>query len=153
VGSYNGLPLIEERHRVDPNAVERGPAGASKPEAVKRFLQALERMKRNLHTIVGDAKGLPQITSGLQVWNDIFAAVAKVHEQIDFVDFELIDISQTRVTLITVLPDVEAGQRLETALKQVEFLGAMTLEEWGATPYPGTNFQRISFNFKKVEPR
>ncbi len=149
VASYNGLgSMIEERHQVDPNAVERG---GPKPEAVKRFLQTLERMKRNLHTIVGDAKGLPQITSALQVWNDIFATVGKLHEQIDFVDFESIEVTQKRVTLVMVLPDVEAGQRLEEGLKRVEFLSAMTLEEWGASPYPGTNHQKITFSFKRIE--
>jgi hypothetical protein len=149
VASYNGLgTLIEDRHKVDANAVERG---GPKPEAVKRFLQALDRMKRNLHTIVGDAKGLPQITSALQVWNDVFATVGKLHEQIDFIDFEMIEVSQKRVTLAMILPDVEAGKTLEDGLKRIEFLSAMTLEEWGASPHGGTNLQKITFNFKRVE--
>jgi hypothetical protein len=152
VAAYAGLGgIIEARHQVDANAVERGPPGAPKSEAVKRFLQALDRMKRNLHTIVGDAKGLPQITSALQIWNDIFATVGKLHEQIDFIDFETIDITQKRVTLVMILPDVEAGQRMEEGLKRVDFLSALTLEEWGATPLSGTNLQRITFTFKRIE--
>jgi hypothetical protein len=50
-----------------------------------------------------------------------------------------------------ILPDVEAGQRVEEGLKRVEFLSAMTLDEWGAQPYPGTNHQKITFNFKRIE--
>ncbi|HEX5137595.1 MAG TPA: pilus assembly protein PilM [Planctomycetota bacterium] len=149
VAAYNGLGnMIEARHQVDPNAVERG---GPKPEAVRRFLQALDRMKRNLHTIVGDAKGLPQITSALQVWNEVFAIVGKLHEQIDFIDFETIEITQKQVTLAMILPDVEAGQRLEEGLKKVDFLSEMKLDEWGASPLSGTNLQRITFVFKRLE--
>jgi len=149
VAAYNGLGnMIEARHQVDPNGVERG---GPKPEAVRRFLQALDRMKRNLHTIVGDAKGLPQITSALQVWNDIFTTVGKLHEQIDFVDFDLIEITQKRVTLGMILPDVEAGQRLEEGLKKVQFLSEMKLDEWGASPLSQTNFQKITFVFKRSD--
>jgi hypothetical protein len=152
VASYNGLgSIIEERHKVDANAVEKGPPGAPKPESVKRFLQALERMKRNLHTIVGDAKGLPQITSALQVWNEVFAAVGKLHEQLDFIDFETIEITQKKVVLGMVLPDTEAGKLLENGLKRVDFLGTMKLKEWGATPLSGTNLQRITFTYEGVE--
>jgi type IV pilus assembly protein PilM len=152
VASYNGLGnIIEERQKVDANAVEKGPPGAPKPEAVKRFLQALDRMKRNLHTIVGDAKGLPQITSALEVWNQIFATVGKLHEQLDFIDFETIEISQKKVVLGMVLPDVEAGKLLERGLTRVDFLSDMRLKEWGATPLSGTNFQRITFTFERAD--
>jgi hypothetical protein len=108
-------------------------------------------MKRNLHTIVGDAKGLPQITSALEVWNQIFATVGKLHEQLDFIDFETIEISQKKVVLGMVLPDVEAGKLLERGLTRVDFLSDMRLKEWGATPLSGTNFQRITFTFERAD--
>ena len=118
---------------------------------MKRFLSALERMKRNLHTIVGDTKGLPQITSALQVWDDIFAAAKKVHSEIDYIDFETVEISQTRVTLVMILPTVEASSILEGALKKVEFLAAMELEVGRATPFGDK--QKISFNYKSTRKR
>jgi type IV pilus assembly protein PilM len=154
VASYNGLgSLIEARQQVDPNEVEKG---GPKPEAVKRFLGALDRMKRTLHGIVGDTKGLPQITSALQVWDEIFAVVGSLHEKIRFIDFETIDITQKRVTLVMVLPDIEAGKDLEEGLKKVSLLSEMELEEWGAMPISGTDFegaplQRITFNYKKKD--
>lgn len=149
--NYNGLgSLIEARHQVKPNEIET-PAAGPRPETVKRYLRELERMKRNLHTIVGDTKGLPQITSALGVWNEIFGAIGKLHEQIDFIDIESIKITQKMVTIVMITPDVEAGVALEAGLKKIEFLGAMELEPWSANPLAGTNFQRIPFNFKKKD--
>lgn len=147
--SYNDLgTLIEARHQVKPNDVE---AAGPRPEAVRRYLIQLERMKRNLHTIVGDTKGLPPITSALQVWNDVFGVVGKLHDQMDFIDFETINITQKMVTLVMILPDAEAAVRLEEGLKKLEFLSAMELEAWSASPLSGTNLQRITFNFKRTE--
>jgi len=146
--SYNGLgTLIEARHQIDTNAIE---AGGPRPETVKRFLLALDRMKRNLHTIVGDAKGLPQITSALEVWDEIFGVIKKNHEQMDFIDFDTIEISQTRVTLVAILPSVEAGHVLEEGLKKVPFLEAMDYEQGRATPFL-QSFQRIGFNYKRTK--
>jgi len=142
VVGYNALGNLEARHQIDTKAVERG----DPPQTVKRFLSALERMKRNLHTIVGDTKGLPQITSALQVWDEIFAQVKKVHSEIDFIDFETVEISQTRVTLVMILPSVEASSILEEALKKVDFLAAMELEVGRATPFDDK--QKIGFSYK-----
>jgi hypothetical protein len=130
---------------VKPDQVETtGPP----PEKVRRFLASLERMKRNLHTIVGDAKGLPPITSALGVWNGIFEAVSKQHDRIDYIDFESITITQKMVTVVMVLPSVEAGQVMEDALKPLPFLKEMKLAGWKGTPISNTpNFQRIAFSF------
>ncbi|MFI5403372.1 MAG: pilus assembly protein PilM, partial [Planctomycetota bacterium] len=149
--SYNGLgTLIETRHQVKPQEIENTPP---RWEAVRRYLKTLDRMKRNLHTIVGDTKGLPPITSALQVWNDIFGVVGKLHDQVDFIDFETITITQRLVTLVMIIPDAEAAVRLEEGLKQVPFLSTMELESWSATPLSGTNFQRIAFNFNVRKQR
>jgi hypothetical protein len=147
--SYNGLgSIIEARHHVKPNDVEiSGP----RPEAVKRYLRELERMKRNLHTIVGDTKGLPQITSALETWNQIFGVVAKLHDKIDFIDFETININQKMVTLVMVVADAEATQELEKGLKQVPYLADMELESWSLSPVMGTNLQKVTFNYKRNE--
>ncbi len=147
--NYNGLgSLIETRHQVKPQEVE---TGGPRWEAVRRYLSSLERMKKNLHTIVGDTKGLPQIKSALQVWNDIFGVVGKMHDQIDFIDFETIKITQRMVTLVMILPDAEAAVRLEEELKKVPYLSEMELEAWSTTPLAGTNLQRITFNFKRMD--
>jgi len=147
--SYNGLgSLVEARHQVKPNEVE---TAGPRPEAVQRYLKALDRMKRHLHTIVGDTKGLPQITSALGVWNEIFGVVTKLHDQVDFIDFESINITQKMVTLVMVMPDAEAAVRLEEGLKKIPYLSEMELDPWSTTPLAGTNLQRITFAFKRVD--
>lgn len=147
-GKYNDLgDLIEPRHKVQIDQVENG---GPPPETVRRFLVSLDRMKRNLQTIVGDAKGLPPITSALGVWNNIFGAVSQVHAQIEYIDFESVTITQKMVTLVMVMPTVEAGVQLEEPLKKLPFLKDMELEGWRAQPIANTSFQRIAFNFKKV---
>jgi hypothetical protein len=144
---YNGLGgnLIEERFRVSPEGVERaGP----RPDAVKRFLSELDRMKRKLHATVGGTTGLPPITSALQVWNDIFKALSKHHEEIGYIDFERIEVMQKRVTLMMLVPDITAGVKVQDALKEVPFLQEMKLEDWGVTPATGTAFGRTTFVYK-----
>ena len=146
--SYNGLGGIEARYQVKPQDVEiAGP----RPETVRRYLQQLDKMKRHLHSIVGDTKGLPQITSALGVWNDIFKTVGTLHDQLDYIDFESYNITQKSVTLVLIVPDAEAAVRLEEALKKLPYLSEMELEPWSASPLSGTNLQRITFNFKKVD--
>jgi hypothetical protein len=148
--NYNGLgTIIEPRHQIKPAEVEiQGP----RPEAVRRYLRELERMKRNLHTIVGDTKGLPQITSALQVWNDVFGVLTKLHDQIDFVDFETINITQKMVTLVMIVPDAAATDAIEKALKQqVPYLAEMELEPWSLSPVTNTNLQRVTLNYKRNE--
>jgi type IV pilus assembly protein PilM len=146
---YNGLgDLIDARYKVSATGVE---SAGPRPDAVKRFLAELERMKRRLHTIAGDTKGLPPITSALQVWNDIFEVVGKNHDAVDYIDFEKVEITQKRVTLVMILPSVAAAERLQDPLKKVEFLSSMELDDWAAQPITNTPFQRITFNFKRSE--
>jgi hypothetical protein len=148
--NYNGLgSIIEARHHVKPEKVE---AAGPRYEAVKRYLRELERMKRNLHTIVGDTKGLPQITSALQIWNDVFGLVARLHEKLRFIDFTTINVSQTMVTLVMIVPDAEATQELEQGLKTLPSLSQMVLEDgWNLSPVTGTDLQTVTFTFKKDE--
>jgi len=147
-GNYNRLGVIEQRYQVIPESVEQA---GSAPEKIRRFLRSLENMRRRLHSIVGDAKGLPPITSALQVWNDMFKVVTENHEAVDYIDFESIEVTQGRVNLVMVLPSVAAGERMEEALKKVEFLQGMELEPWSANPISGTSFQRITFTYKRIE--
>jgi len=147
-GNYNRLGVIEQRYQVLPDSVEQE---GDAPQKVHRFIRALESMRRRLHSIVGDAKGLPQITSAIKAWNEIFKVVAENHEAVDYIDFESIEVTQNRVNLGMILPSVAAGERMEEALKKVEFLEGMELEPWSANPITGTSFQRITFTYKRHE--
>ena len=66
-------------------------------------------------------------------------------------NFETINITQKMVTLVMVMPDAEAAVRLEEGLKKIPYLSEMELDPWSTTPLTGTNLQRITFTFKRME--
>ena len=82
---------------------------------------------------------------------DLERVVAENHEAVDYIDFESIEVTQNRVNLGMILPSVAAGERMEEALKKIEFLQGMELEPWSANPISNTSFQRITFTFKRIE--
>ncbi|MHC4411011.1 MAG: pilus assembly protein PilM [Planctomycetota bacterium] len=149
---YNQLDdrLVESRYLVDVGRIEQG---GERPMAVRRFIGELRRMKKRLHRIVGDDRGLPPLTSALQTWNDIFAIISKNHEQIGFIDFESISISQERVRFNVVMPSIaEAENYLEEPLKKI--LSDMELDGGlGSEPIKDTDYHRIPFNFRKKRER
>ncbi|MHC4133700.1 MAG: pilus assembly protein PilM [Planctomycetota bacterium] len=149
---YNGLgdKLIESRYQVDVGRIEQG---GERPLAVRRFISELRRMKKRLHRVVGDDQGLPPLRSALQTWNDIFGIVSKNHEQIGYIDFESINITQERVRFNVVLPSIaEAEAYLEEPLKKV--LPDMELDGGLASePIKNTDFHRVPFNFRKIRER
>jgi hypothetical protein len=101
---------------------------------------------------VGDAKGLPPITSALQVWNDLFEAIGKNHQALGYIDFEKIEITQNRVILVMVLPSAAAGEKLQGPLKTLPFLSELELEpDWNVQPITSTDFVRITFTFKRKD--
>jgi hypothetical protein len=147
---YNALgELVPASRRVSAPDIERE---GLRPLAVRRFLSELERMRRHLHSIVGDAKGLPPITSALQVWNDLFEAIGKNHQALGYIDFEKIEITQNRVILVMVLPSAAAGEKLQGPLKTLPFLSELELEpDWNVQPITSTDFVRITFTFKRKD--
>ena len=55
------------------------------------------------------------------------------------------------VTLVMIMPDAEAAVRLEEGLKKIPYLSEMELDPWSVTPLSGTNLQRITFTFKRMD--
>jgi type IV pilus assembly protein PilM len=149
---YNQLGdrLIEARYQVDVGRIEQA---GERPLAVRRFINELRRMKKRLHRVVGDDQGLPPLKSALQTWNEIFGIVNKNHEQIGYIDFESIFITQERVRFNVVLPSIaEAENYLEEPLKKV--LPDMELDGGlGSEPAKNTDYQRVLFNFRKKRER
>jgi len=149
---YNQLgdKLIESRYLVDVGRTEQA---GERPMAVRRFIDELRRMKKRLHRVVGDDRGLPPLTSALQTWNDIFSIVSRNHEQIGFIDFESISITQERVRFNVVLPSIAEAENfleepLKKALPEMELDGGL-----GSEPIKDTDFHRVPFNFRKKRER
>jgi type IV pilus assembly protein PilM len=149
---YNALEeaLVPARYKVNPSDVElAGPPA----EAIQRFVSKLRVMRRRLQDIVGDTQGLPPITSALKMWNDIFSRIATVHEEIEYIDFESIEIKQDSVVLMIVVPSVAAAERLDEALQKLDVLQDFQLEPYRVTPLPNTDKQRARLAFKKRRSR
>ena len=88
-----------------------------------------------------------------QTWNDIFSIVNQNHEQIGYIDFEAISITQERVRFNVVLPSIaEAENYLEEPFKKV--LPDMELDGGlGSEPIKNTDFHRVQFNYRKKKER
>ncbi|MHC4548339.1 MAG: pilus assembly protein PilM [Planctomycetota bacterium] len=148
---YNALgDKLPRRDQVDPNHIE---GSGERPLAVKRFINELRRMKGVLRRVVGDDKGLPEIHSALNTWNQIFGVVTKHHEKIDYIDFETISIEQDQVRLNVVLPSIAEAETLGEPLKSLEALAGMRLEGLQAEPIKDTDKQRVPFYFKRKRTR
>jgi len=145
---YNSLgeAHVDPRDRVVPDEVEWA---TTRPEALANFRKSLYRMRRHLHRVVGSEQGLPPITSALKIWDQIFGLIKSLHKEIDYIDFENIDIEQDQVVLTIVVPSAAAAERLEEPLKKLEVLSEMDLEPYATTPVTNTNFQRARLAFKK----
>lgn len=150
---YNALGenLVPRRNQVDPNQVEtRG----DRHLAIQRFVQELRRMRRHLQrNVVGNTEGIEQITSAVRMWNDIFSVVDKNHEEIGYIDFELIDIRQDRVSLNIILPSAAAAELLADALMKLEVFQDWDLEPYGVEPVRGSDYQRTRFNLRAPRRR
>lgn len=145
-----GEKLVEPRDHVDVGRIEQA---GDRPLAVRRFINELRRMKKRLHRVVGDDQGLPPLKSALETWNDLFGIVNRNHEQIGYIDFESVSITQDRVRFNVVLPSIaEAENYLEEpfkkALPDMELDGGL-----GSEPIKNTDFHRIQFNYRKKKER
>jgi type IV pilus assembly protein PilM len=145
-----GDKLVDARHHVDVSRIEQA---GERPLAVRRFINELRRMKKRLHRVVGDDQGLPPLKSAVQTWNDIFGVVNQNHEQIGYIDFESISITQERVRFNVVLPSIaEAENYLEEPFKKI--LPDMELDGGlGSEPIKNTDFHRVQFNYRKKRER
>ncbi len=146
---YNDLGDLVPR-KVNANDVE---AKGERYQAIGRFNRELRIMRRNLDKVTGSTKGIEPIKSALQIWNEIFVAVRKKHEELEFVDFESVEIKQDRVVLNVVLPSGAKADILDGALKEIAFLKAMEAVPGTLTPVRGTDYQRLRYEFKKKKRR
>ena len=148
-GKYNELggTLVTARERVDPGQVEMdGP----RPEAIKRFVRRLKRMRTKLTRWVGDDKGLPPITSALKMWNEIFGVIAKLHKELEYIDFQRIIIKQDKVEIAIIVPSVAAVERLEEPISSLEVMRGMKFDEdYSIQPVPDTNKQRATLEWNR----
>ena len=154
-GKYNRLgdKIVPKRRQVEPIYVEND---GKKPEAVKRFVNRMRRMNRHLLTFTGDEKsGLPQITSSLQVWNDVFDVLKKEHETLGFVDLEKITISQTGVRIGLIVADSAAAEHIHGPLSKVDYIKDMKSDDWRVQPVRDTNpsLVRVTFQWKKTKSK
>ena len=146
---YNDLggTLVTARERIDPGQVEMdGP----RPEAIKRFVRRLKRMRTKLTRWVGDDKGLPPITSALKTWNDIFGVIAKLHKELEYIDFERIIIKQDKVEIAVIVPSVAAIERLEEPLSGLKVMQGMKFDpDFTIRPVPDTNKQGATLEWNR----
>jgi len=149
---YNDLgeSIVPPEKAVNVGAVE---TGGPPHDAIRRIVNSLRSMSAHLLRTAGGDKGIPQITSALHIWNEVFGAVGKIHKELGYVDFELIEVKQESVTINTMLRSAGDGERLEASLKQVPVLQDMDLEAWRAVPVPGSDLQRIRYNFRDKRSR
>jgi type IV pilus assembly protein PilM len=146
---YNSLgeAFVPAREQVNPGYVESDQAGP-RHQAISRMVSTLRRMSRSLQSQVGD-KELPQITSALKVWNDIFTVISGMHAQIGYIDFELVEVEQEKVTLNMIVPSAAVVDKLKVPLSEIGFLKDMELEPLSVTPVRNTDFQRVSFRWRE----
>jgi hypothetical protein len=144
---YNALggTIVPENRRVDAGRVETdGP----RPEALRRYLQSLSRMRGNLYSATGDKSGLESIESTAGIWNAIFAKVKEHHKELGYIDFETITVKQERVYLVVIVQSAGHGERLQALLNEIDYLRKMRPEGVNATPIRGSDKQRIPLEWK-----
>lgn len=150
---YNELggKLVSARETVDANQVENdGP----RPEAIKRFVRRLKRMRTKLTRDVGDEKGLPPITSALTMWNDVFGVVNRLHKELEYIDFERIIIKQDKVEIAVIVPSVHALELLEPPISSLKIMQGMKFDEdYSITSVPDTNKKRATLEWNRPKSR
>jgi hypothetical protein len=72
-----------------------------------------------------------------------------MHAKIGYIDFELIEVEQDKVTINVIVPSVAAVDELRGPLSEIAFLKDMELEPLGATPVRNTDFRRASFRWRE----
>jgi type IV pilus assembly protein PilM len=147
---YNALSedIVSPREHVNPNTVE---GAGDRDRAIQRFVSTLATMRRKLHKRIGGTQGIEPITSALKKWNDVFKVVGESHEQIQYVDFETIDIRQRQVTLAVIIQDAAAAEHLAEQLKKLPVLSELELEPYGADPYG--NHVKVRYHFTEKRRR
>ena len=147
---YNALgeQLVPEREQVDAQYVERN---GERYLAINRFVSKLRNMRGRLQRIVGDDKGLPQINSALKTWDKMFKVIGDLHEEIDYIDFEKIEIRQKSITMMIVVPSAAAAERLEAPLTKL--FPDYDLEGYYTTPVTGTELVRARLAWKPSKKR
>ncbi|MHC4958974.1 MAG: pilus assembly protein PilM [Planctomycetota bacterium] len=148
---YNELSEehVKASERVDPSVVELdGP----KPEAIKRFVRRLNRMRTKLTRIAGSEEGITPITSALKLWNDIFGVIRKMHEELEYVDFERIEIRQDAVQLTVIVPSVDAIESMRDPISKLDSMKGMEFNErLNITPMTDSNRQKTTLEW--VRPK
>ena len=146
---YNDLggKLVSARERVDANQVENdGP----RPDAIKRFVRRLKRMRTKLTRDVGDERGLQPITSALKIWNDIFGVVSKLHEEIEYIDFAHIFIKQDKVEIAVIVSSERALELLVPSISSLEVMQGMKFDEdYQSTPVRDSNRKRATLKWNR----
>jgi type IV pilus assembly protein PilM len=121
---YNALggEIVPDRDQVNPQAIE---SAGDRDKAIQRFGNQLRLMQSKLARYVGDARGLPTITSALEIWNDIFGVLGRNYEQLEYIDFEQIEITQDpqrglRILIVAIVADVSRDEFITAELEKLK---------------------------------
>ena len=150
VTAYNGLgeTLVPKRMQVKADEVEVGD-GESPHLALKRFNKRLRRMRKHLEKKVG-GQGLDPIRSSLTRWNAIMGALQKMHEEIEYVDVELIDVEQLSVSLNLILRDASTASKVQKAISALpEMEDLESDEKLGFGPLADSDYGKVRLEWRE----
>ena len=146
----NSGEIVPDRDQVNPQAIE---SAGDRDKAIQRFGNQLRVMQNKLARYVGDARGLPTITSALEIWNDIFGVLSKNHEQLEYIDFEQIEITQDpqrglRILIVAIVADVSRDEFITAELEKLDSFEGLEREAAIATQIPGSPYLRSRWEYR-----
>jgi len=153
-GAFNALgdALVPERSKVDAGKVEEGDDDTPH-KSLKRFVAKLRSMQKHLESKVG-GQGLDPIKSSLARWNDIMGALMAIHEKIEYIDLDRIDIDQDSVDLEIIVKTGSVANSVQKAISALEGMKDLDPEpELSFNPLANSEFGKVRLSWKAPRDR
>ncbi len=145
-----GDGLVPERLRVAAKDIED-----QKPayETLERYNRTLRRMQRHLESKVG-GQGLEPIQSALSRWNAIMGAVQKHHKDIQYIDFDGLEVKQRSARVSIIVRDATAAGTIERAISELpEMEGLKPEGGWSWRPIKDSQYGKVTMSWRLEKKR
>jgi|GEM_PF-2276992 len=145
-----GEAIVPERYKITAREIEEQPEAH---ETLKRYNRELRKMESRLSKQVG-GEGLEPIRSSLNRWNAIMGAIGKLHKDIEYIDFDAIEIKQKNARITIVVRDASAAQAVEKAISKLPEMEGMEPEGgWQWRPLQDSSYGKVNMSWREAKGR
>ncbi|MHC4953160.1 MAG: pilus assembly protein PilM [Planctomycetota bacterium] len=145
-----GDALVPERMKVKAKDIEDQ---IPRYETLERYNRQLRRMRKQLESKVG-GEGLDPIISSLTRWNAVMGAVSKLHKEIEYIDFDGLEITQKTARITIVVKDASSAKAVEKAISALPAMKGLEPEGgWQWRPMQDSQYGKVTISWRLQKSR